>query len=138
MYIADTLSRAYRDTTEWAQHDTSEVRALEEIDHSDGLSISPSRLEQFKQSTAADPVMQGVITAIKTGWTENRKKCPPELTPFYNNRSELVEDNGLVYLGERLVVPATLRKEMLHQIHRSHIGVEGCLRRAREVIYWQR
>ena len=82
--------------------------------------------------------MQEVITAIKTGWAASRKKCPPVLTPFYNNRSELVEDNGLVYLGERVVVPAALRKEMLHQIHRSHIGIEGCLRRAREVIYWPR
>ncbi len=25
---------------------------------------------------------------------------------------------------------------MLTQIHRSHIGIEGCLRRAREVLYW--
>ena len=25
---------------------------------------------------------------------------------------------------------------MLRQIHRSHIGIEGCLRRAREVLYW--
>ena len=138
MWIADTLSRAYRNTTECAQHDTSEVRALEEIDHSDGVSIAPNRLEQFKQSTAADPVRQDVITAIKTGWAVNRKKCPPVLTPFYNNRSELVEDDGLVYLGERVVVPTALRKEMLHQIHRSHIGIEGCLRRAREVIYWPR
>lgn len=136
IWIADTLRRAYRSTTECAQHDISEVRALDEVDHSDGLSIAPSRLEQFKQSTTADPVMQDLITDIKTGWAVNRKKCPPALTPFFNNRSELVEDNGLVYLGERLVVSVTLRKEMLHQIHKSHIGVEGCLRRAREVIYW--
>ena len=25
---------------------------------------------------------------------------------------------------------------MLKQIHRSHIGIEGCLRRTREVLYW--
>ena len=25
---------------------------------------------------------------------------------------------------------------MLKQIHQSHIGMEGCLRRAREVLYW--
>ena len=27
---------------------------------------------------------------------------------------------------------------MLQQIHRSHIGIGGCLRRAREVLYWPR
>ena len=44
-----------------------EVHALEEIDHSNDLSIGPSRLEQFKQGTAADPVMQDLIPTIKTG-----------------------------------------------------------------------
>ena len=112
MWIADTLSRAYRNTTESAQHNVSEVRALEEIDHSDGLSIAPRRLEQLKKSTVADPVMQDLIMTIETGWAINRKKCPPALTPFYNNRSELVEDNRLVYLGERLAVPVALRKEI--------------------------
>ena len=82
--------------------------------------------------------MQQLIATIKSGWAINRKKCPPALTPYYNNRSELVEDNGLVFFGERLVVPTSLRNEMLHKIHRSHIGIEGCLRRAREVIYWPR
>ena len=138
MWISDTLSRAYRSTTESAEHDISEVRALEEIDHCEGVSIAPNRLNQFKQCTSTDPVMQQLITAINTGWAIDRKQCPPALIPFYNNRSELIEDNGLVFFGERLVVPSSLRKEMLQQIHKSHIGIEGCLRRAREVIYWPR
>ena len=101
---------------------------------------APDRLQQFKQHTAADPLMQQLTVAIKTGWKVNRKKCPPVLTPFYNNRSELVEEKGLVFFDEKLVAPASLRKEydMLHQIHKSHISIEGCLRRAREVIYLPR
>ena len=138
MWISDALSRAYRMTTESAQHDTSVVRAIEEVDHTKGLSIAPPKLTQFQEETAADPTMQNLIKAIKNGWGTCKKQCPPDLTPYYNNRSELVEDKGLVFLGERLVVPRTLRKEMLGQLHRSHIGIEGCLRRAREVLYWPR
>lgn len=33
MWISDTLSRAYRNTTESWQHDTTVVQALEEIAH---------------------------------------------------------------------------------------------------------
>ena len=40
MFIADALSRAYRHTTEDAQHDSSEVHALREVQHEDGLSIA--------------------------------------------------------------------------------------------------
>lgn len=70
--------------------------------------------------------MQKLIRAIKGGWAVSRKLCAPELTPYYDKRSELIEDKGLVFLGERVLVPPSLRKEMLKQIHQSHIGIEGC------------
>ena len=44
----------------------------------------------------------------------------------------------LVFKGHQLVVPLCLRKEMMEVIHASHIGIEGCLRRARESLYWPR
>ena len=136
MWISDALSRAYRNTTEASKHDTSLICALAEIDHAENLSIVPYRLAELRNEIANDPVMQKLIGAIKGGWAVSRKLCAPELTPYYDKRSELIEDKGLVFLGERLLVPPSLRKEMLKQIHRSHIGIEGCLRRAREVLYW--
>ena len=47
MFIADALSRSYRLTNEDTQHDSSVVRALREVRHTDGLSVSPKRLEEF-------------------------------------------------------------------------------------------
>ena len=41
-----------------------------------------------------------------------------------------------MFKGERLVIPASVKNEMLAKIHASHIGIQGSLRRAREVIYW--
>ena len=49
MFIADDLSCAYKLTTGDAQHDSSEVWALQEVQHEDGLSVSPKRLQEFKQ-----------------------------------------------------------------------------------------
>ena len=138
MFIADALSRAYRLTTEDAKHDCSEVRALREVQHEDGLSVSPTRLQEFKRVTEGDPEMQLLISAIHKGWPLSRKDCPAKLVPYYDSRGELVEDSGLVYRGERLVVPCLLRADMLKEIHRSHIGIGGCLRRARELLSWPR
>ena len=36
------------------------------------------------------------------------------------------------------MVPHSLRADMLKEIHRSHRGIGGCLRRARELLYWPR
>ena len=54
MFIADALSRSYRLTTDNAQHDSSEMHALREVHHTDGLSVSPKRLEEFKLRTVQD------------------------------------------------------------------------------------
>ena len=134
MFIADAFCRTYRLTTEDAKHDCSEVRALREVQYEGGFSVSPTRLEEFKRDTAIDPEMQIFISAINKGWPLSRKEYPAKLVPYYDSRSELVEDSRLVYL----VVPRLLRADMLNEIHGSRIGIGGCLRRAQELLYWPR
>ncbi|CAB4009194.1 Transposon Ty3-I Gag-Pol poly [Paramuricea clavata] len=49
-------------------------------------------------------------------------------------------DNDLEKLktGERLVIPYGVRSHIKARIHASHIGVQGCLRSARDSVYWQK
>lgn len=44
--------------------------------------------------------------------------------------------DGILFKGNRVIVPAALRSYMVKKVHSSHIGVEGCLRKARDVLYW--
>lgn len=53
-------------------------------------------------------------------------------------RDLLTAQNELVFKGERLVVPASLCKELMAAVRSSHIGIEGCIRRARDTLYWPR
>ena len=73
MFIADALSRSYRLTTDNAQHDSSEMHALREVHHTDGLSVSPKRLEEFKLRTVQDPEMQLLTSQTQKGWPSSRK-----------------------------------------------------------------
>ena len=57
MWISDTLSREYRNTTESWRHDTTEVPALEEINHAENLSIPPDRIKQLRRETTSDKTM---------------------------------------------------------------------------------
>ena len=43
---------------------------------------------------------------------------------------------GVVYAGERVVIPNSMRSEMLQKLHESHLGMEKCRARARSVVYW--
>ena len=67
MFIADTLSLAYRLTTEDTQHDTSKVCALREGHHELRLSVSPKRLQGLNRVTGDDQDMQQFLSTIHHG-----------------------------------------------------------------------
>ena len=53
---------------------------------------------------------------------------------FLDFRDELVTQDELVlFKGDVVVIPAALHKEMMHV---THIGIEGCIRRARDNVFW--
>ena len=45
-------------------------------------------------------------------------------------------EDGLILKGDRIVVPPTLRREILNIIHQGHLGQEKCLLRARTSVFW--
>ena len=61
---------------------------------------------------------------------------PEYLYPYFDMRDELTIEDKLEFKGHQLVVPASLRRELKAVTHASHIGVEACIRRARDCLYW--
>ena len=55
---------------------------------------------------------------------------------YYNVRHELTVQTGLVFKDNRIVVPTSVRKEIIAMIHRSHHGIQGGIRRAKDAVYW--
>ena len=135
MVMSDPLSRAYLDEPP-AQ--TEFCNELKEIVLVEDLPISEARLKEFKEGTASDDTLQILMSTVLEGWPSTLDKVPAEVKPYFQFQDEITAQNGLLFKGERLIVPAKLRKEMMEKVHSSHLGVEGCLRRAREVFYWPR
>ena len=150
MFLADTLSRA---TTPMGKTDetigTSHVMQLhsirstteievEEIDMLRNLSVKDTTVSQIRQATEADSVLRELKTVIKNGWPCKRSDVSPVLHPYHPFRDELVEQNGVIFKGERLLVPPTMRHSMIERLHFNHAGVQATLRRARDVFYWPR
>lgn len=42
----------------------------------------------------------------------------------------------LLLKGTKLVLPTSMRAQMLRFVHEGHLGIEKCKRRARDVSYW--
>ena len=75
---------------------------------------------------------------IRKGWPDRKSGISESLYPYFDIRDELTVQDSLIFKGQQLVVPAVMRREMMALVHASHIGIEGCIRRARETMYWPR
>ena len=62
--------------------------------------------------------------------------CHENFTLFGNYREDLSMENGLITKGARLVIPSTLRSKVLEQIHEGHLGIEKCMLKARDSVFW--
>ena len=44
--------------------------------------------------------------------------------------------NGVLFKGRQVLIPETLRQDILKQLHTGHLGIEKTRRLARESVYW--
>ena len=68
--------------------------------------------------------------------SESRADVLLKLQGYFPFREELFIQDGVVFKGERIIVPSTLRQSTIDKVHASHLGVQGCLRRAKKAFYW--
>ena len=45
-------------------------------------------------------------------------------------------ENGLITKGARLMIPSTLRSKVLEQIHEGYLGIEKCMLKVRDFVFW--
>ena len=129
--LADTLSRAYIDGDSSNDH--------EEFAHvhvTKYLPITDRRLLLLKEATASDEVLRCLRELVTDGWPSDKSMVPPAAMPFFHFRDEITAHDGLLMRGNRVIVPHSMRMDMKEKIHSSHVGIEACLRRARECLFW--
>lgn len=129
MFLADTLSRAFLPEVCASEF----VHELEDIHHKTWLPVSEPRWQQIQHTSANDPILRELHSVIQKGWPTKRSDVPQCLYPYFDIQEELMVQGELVFKGQQLVVPAALRKELMAVTHRSHIGIEACIR-----LYWPR
>ena len=130
--LADCLSRLPQDQTE----EDKCGRIDEELMVCKSDTIAHPWHAKIEEATRTDKELQAVKQVIFHGWPENKCEVPDEVLPYWNVRDELSAYNGIVFKGERIVIPQSLRGELLQILHQSHTGIVKTKQRARERIYW--
>ena len=140
LVLPDTLSRAYppADTSHKQIDFSEELAALMDEEQLQELRMVASQrtIDAIRAAAVQDDEYQQLKDQIAAGWPSDPATLPAELRPYMTFSDELVVSNGLVYKGNRVVIPRGARNDILERVHASHIGVNGCIRRARETIFF--
>ena len=144
MFISDTLSRATAPCTGrgtvYQRHAICTLQQEQEeaqhINQADYLNVTDQRLTQIRLQTEKDECLQLLKTMVLAGWPEVKENTPHSTREYWSIRDELSAQNGILFRGQRVIIPKAMRSEMLARIHSSHTGGEACYRQARETLYW--
>lgn len=125
--VGDALSRANLPETE-PDEEPFMVNMIEFV------AVTPSRYQDFQARTADE--LNELHTIILKGWPDSKLETPHSVRDYWTYRDELAVSDGIVYRGMRIVVPPSIRSDMLKQVHESHLGINKCKQRARETLFW--
>ena len=131
-YIADNLSRAV-DPKAVAEKEGKfeDIASLNTY-----LPMRPEKIAELKHETDLDPQLSLLKSTIIEGWPDNKKDTSSLVMPFFSYADELSVQDGIIFKGERVVVPQSMRADTKKEIHAAHLGINGCVRRARETLFW--
>ena len=112
---------------------------IRDEEDSDGSAASPMQdviLERVREASRTDETYQKVSEVVMNGFPEHKADLPSLVRPYWCVRERLSIDDGLLVCGARLVIPLSLRREVLERLHDSHQGIDRTKRRARQTVYW--
>ena len=73
-------------------------------------------------------------STVLVGWPETKQQVEQRIAEY---REEIGVHNGVLYKGDRVIVPIILHKEIMKHIHASHQGEQACLRRPKMLCFDQ-
>ena len=105
-----------------------------------------------KEETSKDKDMVHLTSLIQSEFPEDKKNMPLKLQQYWDVRNKLhvvdsvvvmidelsppLHTNGIARLWDRIVLPPSLRPEILSSLHAAHQGTTGMNERAKTSVYW--
>ena len=147
LMTADTLSRAPLDKGPIDSDERDERHKEDELRREAEtyvrailiyLPASDSRLDEIRSELKKDEILKVVIHHVEHGWPENRRDVYGQMVKFWNERGNLTVHEGLLLRGKQIVIPSSLRTDILHHLHDGHQGITKTRENANSSVWWPR
>ena len=95
----------------------------------------PISWQQLRDHVSKDEAMKMLCDQISNGFPPEKKLLRVELREFWQHRDVLSQVDGVPLFKNRVVVPKSLRLEVLETLHSAHQGVTGMHERAQQSVW---
>ena len=132
---ADTLSRAPTESP--GENDEQFVDELESFAAQTVFTLpaTTQRLSKIREAQITDEECAQIRNYCSQGWPAYMPH-QPLLRPYWENRAHFSIVDDLLLCDERIVIPRSMRLEILGCIHAGHLGITKCRARARTSVWW--
>lgn len=134
MFIADLLSRSYLECTD--TDDSYMYEVIHCVGQAKYLQCTNETKHKLISETNKDLELKKLIEFTNKGWPDNLKHIPGDMHHYNKFSSDLSVDQNLIFLRDKLIIPKTMRLEILIKLHEGHLGMSKMKSLARELYYW--
>ena len=112
------------------------MREIENIDPNVYHNVSDATLLRIAKATENDDELLKLKAHIVAGFPHDKNQLEENIKIYWSYRDELSIENGVLYRGTRVIVPKIEQKNILSQIHASHLGTSTTLNKVKDNLYW--
>ena len=99
-------------------------------------SASNVNMNDVREASTSDEEYTSLLQLVKNGFPTTRNATIPTLREYWSVRDRLFVHDSCVFLDDRVVIPKSLRTQVINGLHAAHQGVSSMLSRARCSVYW--
>ena len=93
------------------------------------------KLDELRLHQQNDEVCRKLFDFCTEGWPDTSKRNT-SLKPYWSERATITAQRGLLLKDQRIIIPSSLRLDILDKIHAGHQGIRKCRERARDSVWW--
>lgn len=118
----------------------SVLHSHEKPPHLDGIgaldALHAITWKDVQLATTQDQNMKALLDYVESGFPSCRSQLPVDLQVFFQHKKYLTSCEGVVMYKKRIVVPKSLRKNILALLHCAHQGTSKMTARAETSVFW--
>lgn len=100
------------------------------------LNLKSVSWDRVRTATASDEDMLVLTELIESGMPEFHHEMPNSIRKYFQFRDDLSTIDGVIVYKDRIVIPPSLRDEVLCALHSAHQGVTSMIARAEASVFW--